>query len=148
MDLTSWLFVPGLVGGVVVAVALRVVGSRVHPRLRSDPFAGRAAATDVINASAIRVAGLGGLGLVGMAFALAWTFPRIGQSVALSAALGVAMAVFLIWRRRHTGPLPTSSGRLGANTTLSIDAPSRVERAAAPHTHRPTVEELRVAGTL
>ena len=83
--------------------------------------------TDVINAARIRVSGIGGLGLVAMALVVAWNVPRIGQELAIGGLLGVALAAVLILRRRHTGPLPTSGGRSGANTVLSIDQPAAVE---------------------
>ena len=86
---------------------------------------------DVINISSIRVAGVGGLGLVVMALVLAWAIPRIGQTIALGAVLGVAFAAALILWRRRRGPMPTSSSHPGANTTLSIDEPVSPEKADA-----------------
>jgi hypothetical protein len=76
---------------------------------------------DVINISAIRVAGIGGLGLVAMAVGLAWTFPSIARSLMLGAGLGVVLAVGLIVYRRRVGPLPTSAREPGANTTLRLE---------------------------
>jgi hypothetical protein len=84
----------------------------------SNPFP-----TDVINAARIRVAGIGGLGLVAMALVVAWNVPRIGQELAIGGLLGVALAVALILRRWRIGPLPSSGQRAGANTVLSIDEP-------------------------
>lgn len=79
--------------------------------------------TDVINAAYVRVAGVGGLGLVAMALVVAWNVPRIGQELAIGGLLGVALAaVLIVWRR--SGPLPASGGRPGANTVLSIDHPA------------------------
>jgi hypothetical protein len=139
MDLSSWLFVPGVVGGVIVAILLRVLGGRRSSTQSSDVFAHRASVTgsDVINVSAIRVAGLGGLGLVGMALALAWTFPRIGQTIVIGAALGAGMAGFLIWRRRRAGALPADGGRAAGPLALTSDAaaPETVHRPEHPDTH-------------
>ena len=125
MELISMIVVAGVTGGVVVALLL-AVAHRLRPgRRQSDAFAygsgpGR---TDVINIASVRVAGVGGLGLVAVAAALAWSIPRIGQTILFGALLGVVLAAALIlWRRRH-GPMPTSGGRPGANTTLSIDEP-------------------------
>jgi hypothetical protein len=146
MDLMSWLFVSSVVGGLLIAVLLRVSGAPRSAGGQTDVFADRTGVggSDVINVSAIRVAGLGGLGLVVVAFALAWTFPRIGQSVVLGAGLGVGMAAFLIWRRRRVGPLSTSSGRRGASTTLSIEQPSNVTppRAVEPDVRGPKTVRL------
>jgi hypothetical protein len=56
--------------------------------------------TDPINMAHIRVAGIGGLGLVAMAGVVAWNVPEIGRAVAVAAVAGVALAVALIvWRR-------------------------------------------------
>ena len=53
-------------------------------------------------------AGIGGLGLVAMALAVALDVPRIGQTVALGLVLGAVFAAILIGRRRRRGPLPSS----------------------------------------
>jgi hypothetical protein len=57
--------------------------------------------TDVINIAHIRVAGVGGLGLVAMAAIVAWNVPAIGAAVAVALATGIVLAVVIIaWRRR------------------------------------------------
>jgi hypothetical protein len=68
----------------------------------------------------IRVAGVGGLGLV----AIAVVVPRIGQSLALGLVLGAVFAAVLIARRSRSGAMPSSGQRAGANTMLSIDTPA------------------------
>lgn len=98
---------------------------------------------DVINIASIRVAGIGGLGLVAMALALAWSIPRIGQSLALGAVLGVGLAAVLILWRRRLGPMPTSGGRSGANTTLSIDEPVSPEKPDAAESGHGTAGKVR-----
>lgn len=77
--------------------------------------------TDVINAARIRVAGIGGLGLLAMALVVAFNVPRIGLTLAAGALAGVALAAVLIVLRRKAGPLPASGGRPGATTILAID---------------------------
>jgi hypothetical protein len=58
--------------------------------------------TDPINIARIRVAGVGGLGLVAMAGIVAWNVPQIWLATILAAAGGVMIAVALIaWRRTH-----------------------------------------------
>lgn len=88
--------------------------------------------TDVINAARIRVAGIGGLGLLAMALIVAYNVPRIGLTLAVGAVAGVALAAALILLRRKSGALPTSGERPGANTILSIDdpRPSEVDNAS------------------
>ena len=57
--------------------------------------------TDPINIAQIRVAGLGGLGLVARAAIVAWYVPGIRVAMAVALPLGILLAVGLIaWRRR------------------------------------------------
>ena len=119
----AWFAVSALIGGSLVAAVMILVDRRRSGRHQHDAFAKsvEAGTTDVINIASIRVAGVGGLGLVAMALLLALTIPRIGQSLALGAVLGCGLALALILWRRRFGPIPTSGARMGANTTLSID---------------------------
>jgi len=58
--------------------------------------------TDPINMAHIRVAGIGGLGLVAMAGVVAWNVPAIGLATVLAVAGGLAIAAALVmWRRVH-----------------------------------------------
>ena len=107
------------VGGLLIALVLFHLQRRTLSRI--DPF--ESISTDVINVARIRVAGIGGLGLVAMAAVVAFAVPSIGVPLAISAVLGVVMAVLLIVVRHRTGPMPSSGRQAGANTTLSIDAP-------------------------
>jgi hypothetical protein len=91
------VLIPGFIGGLVVAFLLFRLKP---PRPAVDPFGKEALSTDVINIAHIRVAGVGGLGLVAMALVVAWFVPRIWQHLMIGAALGVAFAVILIVRRR------------------------------------------------
>ena len=57
---------------------------------------------DAINMAHIRVAGIGGLGLVAMAGVVAWNVPAIGVATVLAVTGGVALAAALVmWRRVH-----------------------------------------------
>ena len=63
--------------------------------MQQDPFT-----TDVINIAHIRVAGIGGLGLVAMAAVVAWNVPAIGFAMAVAVAGGAAIGGALIaWHR-------------------------------------------------
>ena len=65
--------------------------------MKPDPIS-----TDPINIAHIRVAGVGGLGLVAMAGIVAWNMPQIWLATILAAAGGVVIAIALIaWRRTH-----------------------------------------------
>ena len=75
----------GVVGGLAfVYVFSKMKRSRNEPEL-SDVFPQGTGSTDVINMAHIKVAGVGGLGLVVVALAVALDVPEIGQSQAISA---------------------------------------------------------------
>ena len=123
MDPVTLVIVPGLIGGIVVAVLFSWWQRRnsSSPPV-AMPVRREILSTDVINMASIKVAGIGGLGLVAMAAAVALDVPRIGQTVALGFGLGLIVAAVLIVRRRRAGgPMPSSGQGLGANTTLAID---------------------------
>jgi hypothetical protein len=118
MDPATFVLALGFLGGLVIAFFIGHRGR--HAPSSSDPFA--RISTDVINAARIRVAGVGGLGLVAMALVVAAFVPSIRQSLALGLTLGVVLAVVLILWRRRQGPMPSSGRHAGATTTLSIDS--------------------------
>ena len=78
---------------------------------------------DPINAARIRVAGVGGLGLVAMAIVVAVFVPFIGMSLAIAAVAGVVLAGGLILWRRRGGPLPSSGRTPGAATVFALESP-------------------------
>ena len=122
MEAIFGLVIAGIVGGVAMAVWLR----RVNRLRRENPLdAGgfQDGPTDVINMAHIRVAGVGGLGLVLLSVAVAFGIPQVGKSMAAGLLLGALLALVLIRRRQVTGPMPSSGARPGANTMLAIDAP-------------------------
>ena len=141
--------VAGLLGGLALACVFFLWrGERMSS---SSPFERDPASTDVINMAHIRVAGIGGLGLLAMALAVALNVPRIGQTLAVGLLLGVGLAAVLIWRRRRDGALTSSGRQSGANTTLAIDAapetadqPSRRRRLASAVQDRSGVFPRRV----
>ena len=120
-----------LAGGLLVALFLFRVSKRFGSPVR-DVYGRDTASTDVINMAHIRVAGAGGLGLVLVALATALDIPEIGQMVTLGFLLGVVLAIGLITWRRRNGPMPSSGGQMGANTMLSIDAPTRGDDSRTP----------------
>jgi hypothetical protein len=122
MEPIVFLVVAGVVGGLAMAAWLFRF-NRAHSRNPFDAAAQQGGATDIINMAHIRVEGVGGLGMVLMAIAVALGIPQVGKSMAAGLLLGGLMAVVLIRRRRASGPMPSSGQRPGANTTLAIDAP-------------------------
>lgn len=125
MDPVTMVLVVGFLGGLALA-GLVVLANRRERRVSPViiPYRPERPSTDVINMASIKVAGIGGLGLVAIAAAVALDVPHIGQSVAVGLGLGAIMAAVMIVRARRNGPMPSSGGRMGANTMLSIDEPN------------------------
>ena len=59
----------------------------------TDVFSAERLSSEVINASRIRVAGVGGLGLVAMALTVAIGVPGVGIPLALGGALGTVLSI-------------------------------------------------------
>jgi hypothetical protein len=121
MDAITRILVPGLVGGLAVALLLVRLNRRLAPRLVAGVPTQDRVSTDVINMAHIQVAGIGGLGLVVMCAIVAAYIPAVGLSLAAGAVLGASLAAVLIQWRKKAGPMPSSSQQRGANTILSID---------------------------
>src|SRR5687768_1220518 len=108
MDPATAVLIPGVLGGLVFAAIVVALQRRQHAAPTVVVPVRLPITSDVINMASIKVAGLGGLGLVVMAAAVAVDVPRIGQSVAVGFGLGLVGAVAaIVWR--HTEPLPSSS---------------------------------------
>jgi hypothetical protein len=122
MEAIIILAIAGAVGGLAMAVWLFRF-NRTHSANPLDAGAPQDGPTDIINMAHIRVEGVGGLGLLLIAIAVAMNIPQIGKSMAAGLLLGGLMAIVLIRRRMASGPMPSSGRRPGANTTLAIDAP-------------------------
>lgn len=92
-------------GGAVGAAIMILLGRRPHqaPVAVPDAF-GRNQPDWPWNVSRIRVAGLGGLGMVAVAVTMALTMPAIGVSLGLGLVGGFLVAIALIpYRRAHLG---------------------------------------------
>ena len=112
------ILVPGVVGGVVLAllIALRPArkGAIVVPRRLDAP------SPALINMAHIRVEGLGGLGLFAAVVAVAIADPRIRLAILIAAVVGSAAAFVLIWIRRRTGALPSAGNGPGDRSLLHL----------------------------
>jgi hypothetical protein len=124
MDPVTMVVIPGFLGGLVIALFV-ILANRRSARKPAMilPYRLEHVSPHMINMASIKVAGVGGLGLVAMAVAVALDVPEIGQSIGIGLGLGTIAAVFMIVRARRNGPMPSSGQRPGANTTLSIDDP-------------------------
>lgn len=121
------VIVPGIL---IVAVTTAWLARRRRSTVAaaSDLRAG----TDVINAASIKVAGVGGLGLVAMAVTVALNVPRIGYTLGIGLVLGIVAAAILIVRARRTGPLPSSGKGVGATAVLQLREPAGPVDAVRP----------------
>ena len=101
-DPVTAVLVPGLLGGLVIAATIALLQRRRDqtPTVVM-PYRPLPISTDVINMASIKVAGVGGLGLVAMSAAVALNVPRIFEATALGLLLGTSMAVLMIVRRSH-----------------------------------------------
>jgi hypothetical protein len=117
-----------------------------------DAFARDPLSTDVINVNRIRVAGLGGLGLVIVAAAVALQFDLAAVVVALGLVGGAAGAFLLILYRRRVGPVGSSSQGPGARVMLAgrdsrgvpgadADRPDRYSRPTAGLIPAPAIRQ-------
>src|SRR5262245_27833019 len=97
-----------LLGGGAFALLLVKLKSRPSTSTIPDMSGRETRSTDAINMAHIRVAGVGGLGLVAVAGIVALDIPSIGQSLAIGFVFGVGFAAFLILKRRRVGPMPSS----------------------------------------
>ena len=123
MDPVTLVLIPSILGGFAVAWLI----TRLHGRGLTAPSevpTTLSISTDVINIAHIRAAGLGGLGLFAMALVVALFVPAIRLAVTVGVLSGAVLAAVMIFRRRRTGPLPSSGGSAGANVVLSIDQPA------------------------
>ena len=128
MDPVVLVVVPGFVGGLAIALTIFLRQRRgSDPGSLAAPPRPHRPSTDIINASSIRVAGIGGLGLVAMAAAVALNVPRIGQTLGIGLILGLALAAVMIVRRRRSGAMPSSGRQAGANTILALDTEAAPE---------------------
>ena len=97
-------------GGLILAMVIARVGSRVDaaPDTRLEP-----PSPHLINMAHIRVAGVGGLGLVAMSLVVAIFVPVIRVAMTIALLLGVALAAALIAFRRRQGPFSPRRGTVG-----------------------------------
>ena len=90
-------------GGLLTALLLAAVHGMRRPIVAMpDPFARTAFSVDTINISHIRVAGLGGLGLVLAAAVVVLQYELLTAVIGMGLVGGLACAVWLIHHRRRT----------------------------------------------
>ncbi|HEY2435244.1 MAG TPA: hypothetical protein VGI12_21415 [Vicinamibacterales bacterium] len=131
MTLVS-LVLPALVGGLLLAGVLvclnRRPSSGVVTRSPLEPMS-----PDLINMAHIRIAGLGGLGMLGAVVVTALALPEIGVALAASVGIGAAIGAGLVAYRSRS----TAAGAGGQNgeppSLLALE--DRAARVAPRTTH-------------
>lgn len=101
-DFVRVVLLAALIGGAAIA-AIRFAVGRSRPSVVGDPFARDVFSTDTVNISHIRVAGVGGAGLVLAAMGVAAQYQLTAVAVTLGFCGGMvgAAAVILYRRVRH-----------------------------------------------
>jgi hypothetical protein len=93
------LLVVAILGGVIMGVTRLIVKAENRGAVVADPFARGTA--DIVNVSHIRVAGLGGAGLVLAALVVALQYPLTTLAITTGILGGVLIAAALIVSRRR-----------------------------------------------
>ena len=138
----GFLVIPGLLGGVIaglVMVRRHRFGSQ--PPTFVPPSEGIVSPTDVINAAHIRVAGVGGLGLVAMSAVIAIALPRVGTAVLLGLVGGAIAALLIVKYREKHGPMGSSDHGLPGARTVFVDSDPEPEGSRL-HTDRPKSQSI------
>ena len=122
------ILVPGLLGGVVVALIVfrlaRIPSQPASMAERLEP-----PSTGMINMARIRVAGGGGLGMVAMSIVVAIFVPRIRFTMAIAFLLGCVMAAVLVALRRRDGNSPSDIDP-GAHALFPLEPRESTPRGA------------------
>ncbi len=113
------ILVPGLLGGIVVALLVfRFRPSHETVRRRLEP-----PSPGLINMAHIPVDGIGGLGMVATAITVAIFVPQIRFAMVTALLSGTAVAAVLIALRRRSGPRSSDNDHPGAHGIFGIDGP-------------------------
>ena len=130
------ILVPGVVGGIVLAVLLatrRIALRNGGDRRLAPP------SPSLINMAHIPVEGGGGLGIVAAVIAVALADPRIRVAIGIAALFGAGFALLLIMLRRDRGPLVSGGDDSGPHSMLGLgrDQPGRASaRSTSEGSHR------------
>lgn len=143
MDVGLWLVLPGILGGACIAAFLAWLNRRPSPpgpakRSHLEPLS-----PDMINMAHIRVAGIGGLGMVAVCGVIAIYVPEIRYALSIGLALGAALAAVLIVYRARTERPGADGQDSHPNAMLSLD--DRGSASSTTDLHRHTTGEQSIA---
>lgn len=123
------VLIPGLLGGLVLALLIRASRRAFPPALVPTHLA--PPSPSLINMARIPVEGVGGLGMLGAVAIVALTDWRIGLATIAAIVLGGALAVVLVSMRRHTGSMPSAGGGPEDRSLLHLDGQTQSRKAAS-----------------
>jgi hypothetical protein len=102
------ILIPGLLGGLVLALLIRGTRRAFPPTL--VPRRLWSPSPSLINMAHIPVEGVGGLGMLAAVVIVAVNDSRIGLATAIAFVLGGGLALALVSMRRRTGSMPSAGG--------------------------------------
>jgi hypothetical protein len=98
---------PALAGGLLLAIVLFVVNRHTPaPIATHDPFADPSFNQNILNVAHVRVAGVGGLALIGLCAVVTWQYQLIAAAMVAGVIGGAAAAWILVRRRSGQGLRP------------------------------------------
>jgi hypothetical protein len=130
-----FIVIPGLLGGLVLALLIRRSGRAFPPSLVPTELA--PPSPSLINMAHIRVEGVGGLGMLGAVVVVAITDARIGVATLIAVILGGGLAFALVAMRRRNGSMPSAGGGPEDRSLLHLAGGPRrhpARRASGPGT--------------
>ena len=138
------ILVPGVVGGIILAVLLatRRIAVRTGGDRRLAP-----PSPSLINMAHIPVEGGGGLGIVAAVIAVALADPHIRVAIGIAALFGAGFALLLIMLRRDRGPLVSGGDDSGPHSMLGLgrEQPGRASVRSKKERSHAVEQDLAVA---
>lgn len=135
METALALILPGLLGGVVVAAVLALLNrtptSKLSHHAHLEPIS-----PDAINMAHIRVAGVGGLGMMAVALIIAINLPEIGVAMLIAFTLGIITACALIAGRSRSNARAAGGDDELPPSMLSLDSRPRHGSGGRPELRR------------
>ena len=127
------ILVPGVVGGIILAVLLatRWIAVRTGGDRRLAP-----PSPSLINMAHIPVEGGGGLGIVAAVIAVALADPHIRVAIGIAALFGAGFALLLIMLRRDRGPLVSGGDDSGPHSMLGLGREQPGRASVRPESER------------
>jgi hypothetical protein len=127
MDPIIMILIPGLFGGLLLALLIAATGRGTPPTFVPRRLA--APSPTLINMANIRVEGLGGLGMVGAVLVVTLADSRIRLATIMALVLGGGLALVLIAMRRRSGPLPSAGDGPEDRSVLHLEGEQRSRQA-------------------